>query len=239
MHRLDTHRQPRQSRSQASLERMLAAAESEMAARGDDEFALTDVAKAGKVSIGSIYCRFPSKDALIQAVQQRVSLRIQERQRTLITRIALDTDSLPAFVSRLVDEFADSLREFAPIMRPMMQRAARDPVVSKLGKDSHAMVLADVTKAVLRYRDSIPHPDPERAVQSSFNMVYATVARALSLGSTEESADGGPWETLKQDLAHMFTSFLQTPPAHSSATVAPSTTDEARAPKRRANATRR
>jgi AcrR family transcriptional regulator len=213
METLDTHRQPRQTRSHASFERMLAAAEKMMAARGDDDFALNDVAKAGKVSIGSIYNRFPSKDALIQAVQQRVSLRIQERQRSLITRIALDTDNLPDFIARLVDEFAECLREFAPIMRPMMQRATRDAVIAKLGKDSHGMVLADVTKATMRYRKDIPHPDPERAVQAAFNMVYATVARALSLGSTEESAAGGSWKPLKEDMAHMFTAFLVTPPA--------------------------
>ena len=216
MKTVDIHRQPRQGRSQASLQRMLAAAEKVMSARGDDDFALTDVAKAGKVSIGSIYCRFDSKDALIQAVQQTVSARIQERQRALVTRVALDTDTLAEFVGRLVDEFADCLREFAPIMRPMMQRATRDPVVSRFGKDSHSSVLSDVTKAMMRYRAHIPHPDPERAVRSVFNMVYAAIARSLSLGSTEESADGGNWKHLKADLAHMFTSFLVTPPAQSS-----------------------
>jgi AcrR family transcriptional regulator len=237
METVDIHRQPRQTRSQASFERMLAAAEKVMAARGDDDFALNDVAKAGKVSIGSIYCRFDSKDALIQAVQQRVSLRIQERQRSLVTRIALDTDSLAEFVTRLVDEFAECLREFAPIMRPMMQRATRDAVVSKFGKDSHAMVLADVTKAMLRYRSSIPHPDPERAVQSAFNIVFAAVARALSLGSTEESADGGSWKALKEDLAHMFTSFLVTPPAQNA--EAASLADKPQAAKRPARTAKR
>jgi AcrR family transcriptional regulator len=236
MDSIDTHRQPRQTRSHASLERMLAAAEKLMADRSDDDFALTDVAKAGKVSIGSIYCRFDSKDALIQAVQRRVSLRIQERQRALVTRVALDTESLAAFVPRLVDEFAESLREYAPILRPMMQRAARDEIVSKFGKSSHAMVVADVTKAMVRYRDSIAHPDPARAVQAGFNMVYAAVARSLSLGSTQESADGGSWRQLKQDLAHMFTSFLVTPPNHS----APAAAQSNRPPgsKKRARTTR-
>lgn len=235
MDTVDTHRQPRQTRSHASFERMLAAAEKLMAARGNDEFALTDVAKTGKVSIGSIYCRFDSKDALIQAVQKRVSLRIQESQRTLITRVALDTDSLMTFVPRLVDDFAESLRRYAPILRPMMQRAARDPVVSKFGKMSHTMVVADVTKAMVRYGDSIAHPDPARAVQAGFNMVYAAVARALSLGSTQESADGGSWQQLKQDLAHMFTSFLVTPPSTSLASPA----SKPQGPKKRARTTKR
>jgi hypothetical protein len=135
-----------------------------------------------------------------------------------------------------VDEFADSLREFAPIMRPMMQRATRDPVVSRIGKDSYAGVLSDVTKAMLRYRGDIPHPDAERAIRSVFNMVYAAIARSLSLGSTEESADSVSWRLLKADLAHMFTSFLVTQPAQSASEM---TSDDPQETKPRSRAGRR
>lgn len=55
-------RAPQQGRSKASFERMLATAEELMTQRGSDEFTLNEVAKHGKVSIGSIYCRFDSKD---------------------------------------------------------------------------------------------------------------------------------------------------------------------------------
>src|SRR5439155_8476116 len=61
-------REPLQGRSRASFERMLEAAEKLLVERGSDEFTLSDVSKAGKVSIGSIYCRFDSKDDLIRAV---------------------------------------------------------------------------------------------------------------------------------------------------------------------------
>lgn len=209
----ETHREPRQSRSRASFERMLIAAEQLMALKGNDDFALTDVAKAGKVSIGSIYCRFDSKDSLVQAVQQRVLLRLQKRQSELIARIALETDSLTGFVARLVDEFSELLSEFAPILRPMMLRAARDPVVSEAGRASHGMVVADVTRAMLRYRDDIAHPDPERAVQAAFNLLYAALARALSLGSSEEAAVGVSWQQLKMDCAHMCGAFLKNAPS--------------------------
>lgn len=239
MDTVDTHRKPRQGRSQASFERMLAAAESVMAERGDDDFALSDVAKAGKVSIGSIYCRFDSKDSLIQAVQQHVSARIQERQRSLVSRVALHTDSLAEFAERLVDEYADSLREFAPILRAMMQRATRDSIVAKVGKSSYIMVLGDVTKAMMRYREEIAHSDPERAVQSAFNVLFATVARALSLGSTVESAERQSWQQLKDDLAHMFTSFLVTTPRTDAPLRTASVAKKAAEPKGRVRPTRR
>lgn len=213
---IETHRQPRQSRSRASFERMLIAAEQLMALHGNDDFALTDVAKAGKVSIGSIYCRFDSKDSLVQAVQQRVLAQLQKRQGELIARIALETVSLSGFVARLVDEFSELLSEFAPILRPMMLRAARDPVVSEAGRASHHMVVVDVTRAMMRYRDEIAHPDPERAVRAAFNLFYAAIARALSLGSSEEAAAGVSWQQLKLDCAHMCGAFLTNAPSRNS-----------------------
>ena len=43
-------REPRQGRSRASFERMLAAAEKLMAERGSDEFTLNEVAKTGNLA---------------------------------------------------------------------------------------------------------------------------------------------------------------------------------------------
>ena len=80
-------RVPQQGRSRASYERMLVAAEKLMVKRGDDDFTLTEVAKTGKVSIGSIYLRFASKDDLIRAVHVRVLARIDEDQRTMLADV--------------------------------------------------------------------------------------------------------------------------------------------------------
>jgi AcrR family transcriptional regulator len=50
---------------------MLAAARSLMIERGSEDFTLQEVGTRGKVSIGSIYLRFESKDNLVRAVLAR------------------------------------------------------------------------------------------------------------------------------------------------------------------------
>lgn len=210
--RITAVRAPQQGRSRASFERMLVAAEELLAERGSDDFTLNEVGKRGKVSIGSIYCRFDSKDDLVYAVQTRVLDRVNAEQMDMVARARSDASDLVTLVDRLVDGTAESLRRFADVMRPFMLRASIDPVVAAQGKARYAEIAAAVTGALLDHRAEIRQPDPERAVQSAYRILYSTIARYLGFGSTMGSPWDGDWEVLKEDLARMIAAFLTTAP---------------------------
>lgn len=206
-----TVRAPQQGRSKASYERMLAAAEELLASRGSDEFTLNEVSKTGKVSIGSIYCRFDSKDALIHAVQFRVLERVNEEMMAQIAAARENARDLPELVALLVDAVAETLRKHAAVMRPLMLRASSDPVVAQTGKQSYAETAAAFGTAILAYRDAIRQDDPDRAIESSFRILYAPFARHLGFGSAIEAAWEGDWVVLKEDISRMIAAFLQSP----------------------------
>src|SRR5438067_1024096 len=126
-------RQPRQGRSKASFERMIAAAEALMAERGSDEFTLTDVAKKGKVSIGSIYLRFDSKADLVRAVQAQVLARMDSDQDALIDKLSGRSRDLDDFMREFVHSYAELLQSYAPLLRPMMVRATDDRALGEAG----------------------------------------------------------------------------------------------------------
>ncbi len=147
-----TSREPQQGRSRASLERMLEAAEQLMMRVGSDDFTLTEVAKVGNVSIGSIYLRFEGKDALIHAVHSRVLERINAEQDALLERVSAASSDLDGFTHAFVDEYAEMLLKFAPILRPIMLRAPHDPVMSKTGKDNYERFADKVKSRLLDYR---------------------------------------------------------------------------------------
>jgi AcrR family transcriptional regulator len=159
-----TMREPRQERSKASHERMLVAAE-EILATGDlDALTLAAVSRRGKVSIGSIYCRFDGKDALLHAVQLRVLDRVDARMLAQIAIAREEARSLGAIVPSLVEVMAETLRAYSAWLRPLMQRATFDPVVARTGKASYAATAAAVRAALLAHRGEIRQPDPARAV---------------------------------------------------------------------------
>lgn len=213
---IETHikavRVPQQGRSRASFERMLVAAEELMAERGTDDFTLNEVGKRGKVSIGSIYCRFDSKDDLVHAVQTRVLERVNTEQLAIVELARTEASDLVVLVERLVDGTAESLRRFADVMRPFMLRASTDTVVAAQGKARYAEVADAVKAALLDHRDEIRQPDPERAVQSAYRILYSAIARYLGFGSTMGSAWDGDWAIMKEDLSRMIAAFLTTPP---------------------------
>jgi AcrR family transcriptional regulator len=205
-------REPQQGRSRASYERMLAAAEALLIERGSDDFALTDVAKLGKVSIGSIYCRFDSKDDLLGAVQHRALTKISGEQMAMVEQARARAWDLRDLVFRLVDGMAESLKAHAPVLRPFMLRAATDPATAQYGKRVHKEVDDALQAALAAKRDEIPHPDPDRAAASAIRIMYAAIARHLGFGTAEGPFEEGDWGQLKTDLGHMCAAFLRTPP---------------------------
>lgn len=201
-------REPQQGRSRASFERMLLTAEQLMIERGSVDFTLNEVAKAGKVSIGSIYCRFDSKDDLVHAVQDRVLKRVDDEMLQKIASAGEKAVGLEDAVHQLVDSVAESLNGFAELMRPLMLRASTDPVIASIGKQSYTRTADAFAAALLAFKDEIAHPEPARAADAVFVMLYSQLARQLGFGMSGEAASQRDWVILKEDLADMASAYL-------------------------------
>lgn len=92
---------PVQRRSRESLERVLAAAESLLAARLFEQVTIADVARRARVAVGSIYLRFPGKDALLPALFQRHNEAVADTVALLVADLRAEP-RLRARVERLV-----------------------------------------------------------------------------------------------------------------------------------------
>lgn len=192
---------------------MLVAAEQLMRERGDVQaFTLVDVARTGQISIGSIYNRFPSKDALVGAVQGRMLERIDASMHAGLASAEAGAHDFVGLVAALIDTLAETLRTHAEDLRPLMQHAHVDPLVAATGKRSFAATANHFAAALLRRRAAIRHPDPERAVAAVFRTSYAALARWLGFGTSPTAARDGDWVELKQDLAAMAAAWLTQPP---------------------------
>ena len=201
-------RKPQQGRSRASLERMLAAARELMIERGGEEFTLLEVSQRGNVSIGSIYLRFESKDNLVRAVIADSDAELGAAEGAMFAKLRSECTSLATFVPHYVEAYAEVLRQFAPLLRLSMDRAAFDPQVSGPGKARAKSAAADATAAMLVFADEIAGPDSQLKADAAFRIIFATLARQLSLGSTFESMDPIDWEQLKRELGRMTLAYL-------------------------------
>lgn len=204
-------RKPRQGRSKASLERMLVAAREMMLERGSEEFTLQEVSLRGNVSIGSIYLRFESKENLVRAVIANALDQIVADEDAMLGAVMAQSTSLADYVPRYVEAFAETLRGNAPLLRLAMQRAAYDPLVAEPGRKSAYRSASEATKALMNFANEIGG-DADLKANSAYQIIFATLARQLSLGSTGESAHNYDWELLKRELGRMCLAYLRTEP---------------------------
>ena len=188
---------------------MLAAAERLMLDRGNEDFTLQDVSTSGKVSIGSIYLRFESKDNLVRAVIANELERVKDDEDAMLAKVLAQATSLADFLPRYVECYAEVLEHHSRLLRLIMQRAAEDPLVSKSGKDSAHRSANAAIEAMLVFKDEFGAGDVRQRANVTFHIIFATLARQLSLGSTDESAQDLDWSELKTELARMCTAYLK------------------------------
>jgi AcrR family transcriptional regulator len=204
-------REPKQERSRLSFDKAVDAAVALLVERRSDSFTLAEVAQRAGVSTGSIYGRVDSKEDLIRTAQAREMARIAAEQDEAFGRPAPEGEDLPGAVGRIVRTTAEVLRRHAPVLAPFMILGARDPYIADAGKAGYDQIVGAFSGGLLAHEAEIAHPEPERAVQWSFVVVYSVLARWLGLGSEPEAAGQGDWEQILADLVEMVTAFLGGP----------------------------
>jgi AcrR family transcriptional regulator len=203
-------RPPQQRRSRESLERALAAGIELLEQGGYEAFTITEVARRAKVSVGTLYGRFQSKDGLFHEIQARALEAIEADQDALLARdwSALDAGAL---VHAAVEAVAEVFRRHAALLRVMMLRGATDPDVLARGRASSQRFAGAFTDALLTRRAAIVHPAPELAADVCFRMVYDVLARRIMYGPTFESAVSLAWDELVRELGEACAAYLLRP----------------------------
>ena len=201
-------RPPQQKRSRQSHDRMLKAAEKLMIERGSGDFTLSEISKIGKVSIGSIYCRFSSKEDLIYAVQAEVLSKVNAEISAAVQKSDTESKSLSELVRNLVANFSAVFKQRAPILRAFMHLASLDEIVRETGKKSFSETQNEVVEVFLKRSNEINHKDKRRACESTFRILYAVIARQLGLGMVEGPGNQARWRILRDDLGVMCSMYL-------------------------------
>ncbi|MGC6330732.1 TetR/AcrR family transcriptional regulator [Rhizorhabdus sp. FW153] len=208
----DVSRKPQQGRSLASLRRMLEAARDLMLERGNEEFTLQEVSERGQVSIGSIYLRFESKDNLVRGVIAEALEALAAEETGLVQRLQAECPDLASFIYAYVGGYAEVLRKHAPLLRLTMNRAEFDAQVAIPGKEHAMRAERDAAQAMLAYAEEFGgNGDDDHVVkaQTGYHVIFATLARQLSLGSSGEAAHAYDWQAMKRELARMCLAYLR------------------------------
>lgn len=202
-------RPPLQRRSQESLERLLRAGLDVVQEQGVDGLTLQEVSRRAGVSIGSIYARVPSREALIMAIYEyAMGWTEEERRRQLQRARSLDGLSPRERIQRIVVLEANALLAHADTLRVFMRAAPSNPTIWQRGAEKSQIDADAFRTAILTHRDDVRHPDPELAIDVAWRMVYCTLVRRITHGPRFESERPVSDAKLVRELARAAADYL-------------------------------
>ncbi|MHC1559460.1 TetR/AcrR family transcriptional regulator [Actinomycetospora sp. C-140] len=117
-------RQPRQERSRATVERIVAAGRAVLLERGTEGLTTNHVAAAAGISPGSLYQYFGDKESILDEVVSRYSDELEERVTGAFVETVAVRDPAEA-VRRIVLALVDALAEHPALLRAVAQRMPR------------------------------------------------------------------------------------------------------------------
>lgn len=199
-------RAPQQQRSRESLERVLRAGEKLLAKKGYEGFTIAEVSRDAALSVGSVYGRFESKDALIYAVHARMLHRMTEGYaRHSPDWPGVDIEDV---VSRGIHRLADPMNSERALLRVFMLMAPIDRRIAEGASEVSRALSRKFTAAVLEHRSEIKHPVPERAADVAFRLAYDVLARRIMYGPRFESEMTIPWDDLVDEVIRAAIAYL-------------------------------
>jgi AcrR family transcriptional regulator len=201
-------RPPLQRRSQESLERVLQAGADLLREVGYEGFTLQEVSARSEVSVGSIYARAASKEALILAISDRETERMAQENLRIERASRREDLQGRALVEALVHELATTVLGNADTLRVFMHRAVVDQNFWDRGSQGLRRLSATFEGALGERREVIRHPDPDLAIDMAFRLVYDTLARRISHGPDFESDRQVADDVLVRELARAAADYL-------------------------------
>ncbi len=200
-------RPPLQRRSQESLERVLQAGFELLKEEGFEGFTLQAVSKRAGVSIGSIYARVPSREALIMAIYERVMAWTEEEDQISpsAVRAALSPRER---IETVTTEMANTMLGHGSDLRVFMRQAAVNPDIWRRGAEKSQATAELFRRAILEHPSDVGHPDPELAIDVAWRMMYCTLARRITHGPLFESAHEVSDDALVAEISRAVADYL-------------------------------
>ena len=168
-----THgRTPQQNRSRATLTRIVEAAETLFAERGYDGTTVQDITVKARCSVGAFYARFKDKESLFLHIHDQHCAALLQRMTFLCELFEAENAKLEAVVNQIVRALFVFVGRRRSLTRVFMQRSAHDPIFQARYARVWKQVLGLLEPALLRRRNEITHPDPERAVAFALQALH-------------------------------------------------------------------
>ncbi len=199
--------QPKQARSEESLQRLLDAAESLLSERSIGEVSIADIARRGRSSVGGFYGRFRDKDELLLALHERF-VRDLEQRFIAIEESPAAKASLRELLRPSLQMLVDIYRARRALLVAFASRAADNRRLHRAGLTFRNEVISRFTRLLLRFRSEMHHPDPELSAELAIQLALAFMEQTLNAGRPRIAGELLPEGRVAEELERALCLYM-------------------------------
>jgi AcrR family transcriptional regulator len=204
-------RPPQQTRSQATLDRILDAAESVLEEKSFGEATLAEIMERAGVTVGAFYRRFPDKDALLHLLDNRFFGELHTLAGEALSEAKWQTATVPEIVNGFTEIAVQLYRARRGLLRSLFLRARTDPVIAQSAREVNREYIERLRALLLARRDQLNHPVPSRAVELGFMIFVGALRETILFGEVWPTPQTVVDEGLPKELARAYLAYLGAP----------------------------
>jgi len=168
---------------------------------------VSDIVAEAQSSVGSFYARFKDKDAFLAYLHAHYQEQVVEGVDALLDPARIADMDVEALLREVVPVFVQAHAEMQGLMRALHAQAAIDPEFRAREETLNHHIAERFAQALQPHRDSIGHPDPERAIDFAVvSMLGALIQRVFFRGPGALEFDDAQYT---EHLVHAFMAHLQ------------------------------
>jgi AcrR family transcriptional regulator len=204
--------EPKQSRSQQTLERILSSSTTLVAEQSYDELTIAEIAAHAQVSVGGFYSRFQNKEALFTTLQQRLG---QETQSRMTDALAADwsASDLHDLLQFIVSNNAELYEKYRGVLTVVHLRTR---VMQSRGEDNtlvkayNQKLVGQLETLILMKRAEIAHRRPRTAIRTAIACMASMLRDAIVFGDTSLYPKPRDMQTITNRVAQVMYQYLAT-----------------------------
>ncbi len=203
-------RNPKQARSQKTLDRILRATERLLHKQSFDEIGVQQIVRASRTSVGAFYTRFRDKQGLLSALYEHYDQGLDGEIEAWCHAHGPAPEDLAGSIRWFLSYLIEAFRSRRHLLRALALHVRCHPEeIDDLRRDRRAFQHRFLFAALLARREEIRHPDPERAIENAIFCAASTLReRVLFSETAHASAMVTSDAELAEDLERMLMGLL-------------------------------
>jgi AcrR family transcriptional regulator len=203
--------EPKQSRSEQTQERLLQAAEALILEKGLADASVPEIARRARSSVGGFYARFPDKDALLRALEERFFAEMLGRVEQLADAGRWADASITTIVAACAEELVTVFRERRNLIAAFLHRATRNPEILAEALRFRVATQERIAALLLPRSAELSHPEPRLAIHLGVQFAFALMLQLVAAGDVSAGGRVLGDRELQHEIVRNFLAYVGAP----------------------------